>query len=267
MQRTCGVSAKLGLLLLVVFVVVAIAEAPVRGDLIRSSPSRTFPDIAGDIVGMQTYTYDPATQTGMFHVENAPHLISLGPSAKDTVSMLPDQDGTLSQSLRMRLDRHGRLVDSPNNKFQIRGTVVIGDQTYQGLLLEGRPTAFGAEAQDSSSLTSKNPDVFDLNMRITGGKLAEAFGEEAYLRIVPQAKSTFRGQFTVDFSSERPLTNLRAARRGLPATVPEPTVLFTFLTCGALVLACRLRRRFTRQIRRRGGRTGWTDMPSARISG
>ncbi len=49
-------------------------------------------------------------------------------------------------------------------------------------------------------------------MRITGGKLAEAFGEEAYLRIVPQANSTFHGEFTTDFSSEKPLTNLRAAR-------------------------------------------------------
>ena len=90
--------------------------------------------------------------------------------------------------------------------------------------------------------------MFDLNMKITGGELAEAFGKEAYLRIVPQAGSTFNGEFTVDFSSEKPLTNLRARAKGLPATVPEPTVLITFLTFGAGVLACRLRRRLTRPI-------------------
>ena len=76
-----------------------------RGDLIRSAPGRSFPDIAGDIVGAQTYTYDPLTETGMFEVVNAPHLISLGPSVKDMVDMLPDADGTLSQLLKMELDR------------------------------------------------------------------------------------------------------------------------------------------------------------------
>src|SRR5262249_8864634 len=139
---------------------------------------------------------------------NAPHLISLGPSVKDLVQMQPDRDGTLTQSLRMTLDRTGRLVDSPTNRFQIRGTVIIGDQTYQGILLEGKPTAFGAGARSTRPV--KNPDVFDLDMRITGGKLATAFGPEAYLRIIPQANSTFNGRFTSDFSGEKPLTNLRA---------------------------------------------------------
>jgi len=250
MQRMCSIIARVG----VVASIVCLADvgSPARGDLIRSSPSRSFPDIAGDIVGAQTYTYDPVTQTGTFQFVNAPHLISLGPLVKDMVHMLPDQDGTLSQSLRMKLDRNGRLVASPNNMFQIRGTVVIGDQTYQGLLLEGRPTAFGAEVQDGSPARNKYPEVFDLNMEITGGKLAEAFGREAYLRITPQAKSTFNGQFTADFSSERPLTNLRASRRGLPAPVPEPTALLTLLTCGAGLLACRLRRHLSRARHRRG---------------
>jgi hypothetical protein len=191
MQRICSVLARVGLVLLLVDS--AGIGTRVRGDLIRSSPSRSFPDIAGDIVGVQTYTYDPITQTGTFHVENAPHLIALGPSTKDMVAMLPDHDGTLSQSLRMKLDRNGRLVESPHNKFEIRGTVVIGERTFQGLLLEGRPTAFGVEAQSARPARNKGPEVFDLNMKITGGELAEAFGPEAYLRIVPQANSTFTG--------------------------------------------------------------------------
>ena len=214
-----------------------------RGDLIRSSPSRSFPDIAGDIVGSQTYTYDPVTQTGLFQVVNAPHLISLGPSPKDMVQMLPEHDGTLTQQLQMKLDRHGRLINSPANTFEIRGTVVIGETTYQGVLLKGTPIAFGAVPPDDSSPGRKKGEVFDLNMKITEGKLKEAFGSEAYLRITPQSASTFDGRFTIDFSSDKPLTNLRPARSGVPAAVPEPSALITFLTIGAAVLAYRLRRR------------------------
>ncbi len=99
---------------------------------------------------------------------------------------------------------------------------------------------------------TRNGEVFDLNVEITGGELKEAFGREAYLRITPQAGSTFDGRFTNDFSSDKPLTNLRASHTGLPATVPEPTALVTFLTFGAGMLVCRLRRRLTRGNRRRG---------------
>jgi hypothetical protein len=249
MPRMCSVSTRLSFLVIVI--VVATAWPSARGDLIRSVPARSFPDIAGDIVGTQTYTYDPATQTGTFEVVNAPHLISLGPSAQEMVNMLPDEDGTMSQLLKMKLDRHGRLVKSPDNTFQIRGSVVIGDKTYQGLLLEGKPTAFGAEVQETRSVRKSSPEVFDLNMEITGGQLAKAFGAQAYLRIVPQAGSTFTGEFTADFSGERPLTNLRPATGKLPATVPEPTTLITLLTFGAGALAIRLRRHFKRTSRRR----------------
>jgi hypothetical protein len=253
MQRMCKISIRV--MIVLVLVVTGALASQARGDLIRSTPSRSFPDIAGDIVGAQTYTYDPVTQTGTFQVENAPHLISLGPAAKDMVAIVPERDGTLSQSLSMKLDRHGRLVDSPSNKFQIRGTVVIGERTYQGLLLEGTPTAFGAEKPDGSPSGSKTGEVFDLNVKITDGELARAFGSEAYLRITPQADSTFSGEFTVDFSSTRPLTNLRASRKSLPAAVPEPTLLVSLLTCGAGVLALRLRRLWkNRQTPRRGER-------------
>ena len=108
MQRMCAANNKFGFVLL--FACVSILSAHARGDLIRSSPARSFPDIAGDIVGTQTYTYDPVTQTGIFHLVNAPHLISLGPTVKDMVQMLPNHDGTLTQSLKMKLDRNGRLV-------------------------------------------------------------------------------------------------------------------------------------------------------------
>jgi hypothetical protein len=249
MQRICGVTIRVGILAL--FLVQADRWSPAKGDLIRSNPARSFPDIAGDIAGSQTYTYDPVTETGTFACVNAPHLISLGPSVNDMVHLHPDQDGTLTQSLKLKLDRFGRLIPGSHNKFEIRGSVVIGEQTYQGILLKGEPTAFGAEVSESASSRGKSPEVFDLNMAITGGELATAFGQEAYLRIVPQSGSTFNGQFTTDFSSEKPLSNLRAARKGLPAAVPEPTALVTLLTFGAGVLAYRLRRRLCNRSSRR----------------
>jgi hypothetical protein len=236
---------------LMCLVVLAQAWSTARGDLIRTVPGRSYPDIAGDIVGTQTYTYDPSTQTGLFKVVNAPHLIALGPTIEDMVHMLPDADGTLSQMLKMKLDRHGRLVKSADNTFQIFGSVEIGKITYQGLLLEGKPTAFGAEIQEPATVSGKNPEVFDLNMEITGGHLAKAFGKEAYLRIIPQAGSTFNGEFTVDFMSGRPLTNLRSTRGRLPATVPEPTALITLITFGGGALVVRLRRRLRRTSNRR----------------
>jgi len=248
MPRMCSASTRASIAFFAIVIVTAWPGA--RADLIRSMPARSFPDIAGDIVGAQTYTYAPATETGTFQVVNAPHLISLGPSPSEMLQLLPDQDGTLSQSLKMTLDRHGRLVRSPDNSFQIRGRVVIGEKTYEGLLLEGKPTAFGAVVAETQAAKNKDPEVFDLNMEITGGQLADAFGSQAYLRIVPQARSTYRGRFTTDFSGDRPLTNLRPARTKLPASVPEPTTLLTFLTCGAGYAAYRLRRRLRRSSRR-----------------
>ena len=52
--------------------------------------------------------------------------------------MQPDRNGTLHQTLELKLDRCGRLVDSPLNRFEIRGTVIINDRVYQGVLLEGK---------------------------------------------------------------------------------------------------------------------------------
>ncbi len=247
MQRMRSAIARTGLVL--PMFLISGAWLPAHADLIRPRPGRAYPDIAGDIGGSQTYRYDPATRTGVFSLINTPHLISLGPADKDLVPMQPEKDGTLTQSLKMKLDGKGRLVESPGNMFEIRGSVVIGNEPYEGILLQGQPKAFGVANQESS--TGKNPDIFDLKVEITGGKLAEQFGNEAYLRITPQAKSTFRGEFTSNFSGEKPRTNLRASK-DLPTTVPEPTPLITLLTCGTGFLIYRLRRYFHRSSRRRG---------------
>jgi len=221
----------------------------VRGDLIRPKAVRSYPDIAGDIVGAQTYTFDPTSKTGVFLVTSEPQLIALGPGG-EMASVTPDQEGTLSQKLRLKLDQNGHVVDNPENRFQLYGSVVIGNQVYRGLLLEGRPTDFGAQLQNGRFITGL--DVFDLNLRITGGKLAAAFGPEAYLRIMPQANSTFHGSFAASFSGERPLTSLRAMQKRLPWATPEPAPLVIMLTAGA---GLAIRRLALRPKSRQAGRS------------
>jgi hypothetical protein len=241
MQRMRSVFVKLGLLPVLGTLMGAFCSA--RGDLIRPSISRSYPDIAGDLVGTQTYTFDPSSKTGLFQVVNAPQFIALGPTGKDMLSVTPDKDGTLSQSLQLRLDQNGQMVQTPDNRFQLYGSVVIGDQIYRGLLLEGTPTAFEAQAQGGGAATSRNANVFDLNVKITGGQLASAFGPEAYFRVVPQSNSTFQGSFASNFSGDKPLTNLRALQGNLPAPIPEPSPLLILLAGGASIAISRLLRR------------------------
>jgi hypothetical protein len=247
MQRMRSVSALMGLFL--TLFLLAGTRQTAHADLIRATPGRSFPDIAGDIGGSQTYVYDPATQTGTFALVNAPHLISLGPSVNDLIPMEPNSDGTLYQSLKLKLDRNGRLVDSPLNKFEIHGSVIINDQVYEGLLLEGTPTAFGIAEHDRPAMNA--PDVFGLNMRIERGLLASTFGSEAYLRIIPQSNSTFTGQFTCDFSGEKPMTNLLAVdRRTSYSDLVRPAMIGLILGAASL-MAWPIARSLTRSWRRR----------------
>lgn len=251
MQRMRGGFLRPVLVLLAGFLAGTCLSA--RGDLIRPRTARTYPDVAGDFVGSQTYTYDPASKTGTFQVVNAPQLITLGPKSENTVTVTPSQDGTLSQRLRLTLDQHGKLVETPDNRFELIGTVVIDNREYRGVLLEGKPTAFGARPQHGALVSSA--DVFDLNMKITGGKLAHTFGDEAYFRIMPQSGSTFQGSFAASFSGEKPMTSLRALQGRLPAPIPEPSPLAVLLTAGMGLAAFRLLRRATaRAARRRPGR-------------
>ena len=155
----------------------------------------------------------------------------------------------------MKLDRHGRLIKSPANTFEIRGTVVIGEQTYQGLLLKGTPTAFGAVTARRFVVRQQKSEVFDLNMKITEGELKEAFGSEAYLRITPQAGSTFDGRFTIDFSSDKPLTNLRAVAHGLAGGRSRAVCLDHIPDDGRGRAGLPLRRRFAPRASRAGCET------------
>jgi hypothetical protein len=208
---------------MVLFSVVLVALTnEVPAELIRPRAGRAYPDIVADVHGVQTYTYDPATRTGEFQVTNTPYLMALGPSSASEVNVLPTDDGTRQQIVKLRLDQYGRLVNNPDNTYEVYGRVIVGGQTYDGLLLKGTPTSFG----------SMNRDVFDLNMKITGGALQPIFGNDAYLRIAPEGQSTFDGSFTKNFSGTEALSNIRGYHAPRPLPVPEPTALLLLLTTG-----------------------------------
>jgi hypothetical protein len=226
MHRMRGLVAKAGLTLACAIAFATTAPA----ELIRPKQGRAYPDIAADINGVQTYTYNPATETGTFEVTNTPYLLTLGPSTAGESQIQPNDDGTRRQVVSLMLDRDGRLIDHPENTYALYGTVVVEGQTFSGLLLKGKPTAFGARITDAEAVGNPDKDVFDLNMKITGGALADRFGPDLYMRIIPKA-DTFDGQFTRDFSGSAAQSNTRGYQP--PSTVPEPSSFYLLLICGA----------------------------------
>jgi hypothetical protein len=201
--------------------------------LLRPNDQREFPDITAFANGSQTYSYDASTGTGLFQLTNLPFLLTTGKTSSggfDEYDVTKTDAGMRLQTVTAVLDSNGKLVESDRNSFQLYGKVVVGDQTYTGLLLQGTPTAFGSE--DLGKAVS-GEDVFDLQLKITGGVLAANYGPDAYIRVTSEANSTFQGVFTSDFASEKVLTNTHRTSSPIPPPVPEPTTLVVLLACGA----------------------------------
>ncbi len=231
MHRMRCTIVKAGLAL----VLAALCQTPAAADLIRQPAGQSYPDIAGAMNGAQTYTYNSATQTGQFQFSNTPYLLMLGPKSGDEYTIQPDTGGTRSQVVNLRLDQNGRLVNSPSNSYSLYGTVVIGGQTFNGLLLQATPNAFGSQAGAAPA--------FDMTMTVTGGALAQAFGPELYLQLHPSIDSTFDGSFNQNFSSSVECSTTVGPHSPTPNTVPEPTTLVVLLACGTGLVAHRHFRR------------------------
>lgn len=225
---------RIGRALALLMIPLALAAWPCRraaADLIRPAPDRSYPEIAADLNGSVTYTFDPASKTGTFHAENTPYLLASGPTLAGEVAVQPTADGVRKQTLDVTLDGEGRLLDRPTNSFEMYGTVVANGQTYTGLLLKGVPTAFGSEPADPLGVTPT--PTFDLAVKITGGQLAGNLGPGAYLRIMPTCDSTFDGSFQKDFAAQQPVSNIRPTDAPFPFPAPEPAALAVLLAGGA----------------------------------
>jgi hypothetical protein len=233
MHRMRCLVAKVGLMAVIGPMLMCV---PASAELIRPSASQSFPDLSGDIVGTQTYTYSPSSGTGVFQVHSAPSLLAMGPqqSSETYVEDLPDQPR--SQSLAVTLDPTGHLVSSAANTYSLYGTVTVNGQTLAGLLLQGTPTAFGFAPPDPSTPTMS---VYDVNIALTGGLLKPAYGPDAYMRVISETNSTFDGTFTRNFSGLKTLTNVRSYETPPVTPIPEPSTFAVLLACGGAGLLYR----------------------------
>ena len=218
-------------------------EAPACASLLHPSAGRAYPDIAADISGGVSYSYDPGTRSGLFHASNTPYLIATGPSSKDEFEISPNAStGVRSQQLSVALDSHGKVLASTQNNYALYGTVKIGDRTYSGTLLQGTPTVFAAQPLAASGRPASS--VFDIDLAITGGVLADLFGPTASMRISPELASTFTGAFDGEFSATKARSNTRKASNPAPFPAPEPsTWIVVAMGAGGLAARGRSRRR------------------------
>jgi hypothetical protein len=233
---------------LVARVVPALAVATLLGfgsprraaaDLIRPNATQAFPDLQGNIVGAQTYTYDSTSQTGTFQVNNAPVLMAIGPQTTNEYFVTDTNSQIRSQAIQVKLDSTGRLLNDASNSFSLYGTVTIGNQSFSGLLLQGTPTAFGFDPHPGSL------PHFDMNVTLTGGRLKDLYGPDAYVSIITETNNTFTGSFAQTFQASKPITNVRAYNAPSPLPVPEPSTLVVILACGGAGWMYRNRRCLT----------------------
>lgn len=235
---------------------VILTAAPAKAELIRNKPPLVYPDLAAfNVNGKVDYNWNESTNQGVFNVTNMPVMIA-GDSTNeyDINPVLPvaggdnSMAGVRQQNLTMTLDSSGNLVSGATQHYELWGSVVtpemvvngqvVPSQTFNGLLLEGTPTAFGS----TNGLDQYGTSIFDANVKITGGALAPYFGSTAYLRIMPEVESTFTGDFTQDFSALKTLSNIRSyddTREPFP--IPEPTTIAVLLAGGLGLLGRRYR--------------------------
>ena len=235
---------RLGLALALVNLISTEADA----DLLRPTPPPTSPEIVSDRDGTMSYRFDAASRSGLLHLETTPMLLTSGPALGDETPIRPAGDGARSQILDLALNADGTLKVADTNSYELFGTVVVGGQTYSGLLLKGVPTALGARVR--GPLGPDREDAFDLTIRVTGGPLAAEFGADAYVRVASRGDSTFRGSFDEDFVAQGAGSTVQAERAPRPIPVSEPTTLALFLASGyGVAVGCRDGRRLRRSGR------------------
>jgi hypothetical protein len=224
--------------------------------LIMNPAKRSFPDVAADINGTVNYTFDQAANQGTFSVTNTPYLIAVGPGTGSEFVIMPTENGTRRQSLTLKTDSSGNLIQN-SGTYELWGTFTTPLETYTGLLLKGTPTKFGSQDLGSPQTPDavgggftmtpvggaglvSDSDIFDAEIAVTGGQLAEFFGPTAYMRITPELESTFTGKFDTNFTAVKATSNTRGLEPK-PIPIPEPTTIAVLLA-GGVGLAVRHRR-------------------------
>ncbi len=152
-----------------------IAAENAKADLIRSGPERAYPAIDADVswrgvVHLRSRRPNRHVSLDEHAVHDCRRLVAERRIRRDARCAR----GSKSSPYNDARNSTGRLIaGDSSNSYELRGTVSAGGKTYGGILLTGVPTAFG--------WNSATTLIFDLNLKITGGSLAQQFGPDAYL--------------------------------------------------------------------------------------
>ena len=134
------------------------------------------------------------------------------------------------------------MIADPANTFTVYGSVTIDGKLFSGLLLQGiaHRVRLGCALLRGYAHVMSN---FDLNVNLTGGRLQQVYGPDAYIRISSELGSTFDGTYTKNFLGLKTMTNVRAYNAPSPSPVPEPSTFAILLACSGAGLLYHQRRR------------------------
>jgi hypothetical protein len=226
-------------LALVVGITFAFSASSSRAALLHPDDTSQFPDLsAGFVSGTLQYT----ASTGQLAIQNTPFALAMGTSSSQQFDVGTDAAGQRSQSINVTLNSDGTVNQAATNTYDVYGQVTLGGTTYNGLLLSGTPTAMGSLNLAAAPTNVAGEAMFDFDVNVTGGLLANVFGSEAYVRLTAERWSTFNGSFTQDFSAGKIDSNIRGYLLSPPTPIPEPTTLVVLIACGGAGLLRRVRR-------------------------
>ncbi len=230
---------RLALALGTTFAALALSAPASRAALLHPTDTSQFPDLsAGYVSGTMSYS----AATGNFAVQNTPYALAMGTSSSAQYDVVADPAGERTQMVNVTLNPDGTVNQAAKNSYDLYGQVTLNGKTYSGLLLEGTPTAMGSLNLAAAPTSIQGASMFDLDVSITGGLLANVFGSEAYLRLTAERWSTFNGSFSQDFAGGKVASNIRGYFPTPPVPIPEPTTLVVLIACGGAGLLRRLRR-------------------------